>query len=249
MCLGVISVGAVDATGTVAPFSGRAPYLTLTAPGVNIPSLGRVAGRAVLRRRHEPGDRAHLGRDRAGVVEVPEADRRAGRRPACWPPSTGTAAHRAAPTATAGSNVYRAVTAPLPAHVAQPGLRRGRTVPGALGRPALSATLGARADRAAARADARTGTYSVGERLRAMLDADRCCRRWRSRSPGCCCWPCCCCARRSPGDGPAAPLPSPAASAATAGRWPSRLRPRAARLPTAAVPARARRHVVVARQC
>ncbi|HEU5265180.1 MAG TPA: S8 family serine peptidase [Jatrophihabitans sp.] len=46
VCLGVVSVGAVDSSGTVAPFSGRARYLTLTAPGVGIASLSRVAGRA-----------------------------------------------------------------------------------------------------------------------------------------------------------------------------------------------------------
>lgn len=43
-CLGVVSVGAVDRAGVVADFSTRQPYLTLTAPGVNVPSLGRVAG-------------------------------------------------------------------------------------------------------------------------------------------------------------------------------------------------------------
>ena len=46
VCLGVISVAAVDATGTVASFSTREPYVTLSAPGVNIPSLSRVAGTA-----------------------------------------------------------------------------------------------------------------------------------------------------------------------------------------------------------
>ena len=46
VCLGVISVGAVDASGSVASFSAREPYLTLVAPGVNIPSLSRVAGQA-----------------------------------------------------------------------------------------------------------------------------------------------------------------------------------------------------------
>jgi subtilisin family serine protease len=40
VCLGVVSVGAVDRTGTVAPFSSRHRYLTLTAPGVNIASIG-----------------------------------------------------------------------------------------------------------------------------------------------------------------------------------------------------------------
>jgi subtilisin family serine protease len=46
VCLGVISVGAVDEGGQVASFSAREPYLTLVAPGVNIPSLGRLAGQA-----------------------------------------------------------------------------------------------------------------------------------------------------------------------------------------------------------
>jgi subtilisin family serine protease len=46
VCLGVVSVGAVDSDGTVAPFSSRHKYLTVTAPGVNVPSLGRVPKRA-----------------------------------------------------------------------------------------------------------------------------------------------------------------------------------------------------------
>jgi subtilisin family serine protease len=46
VCLGVISVGATDAAGQVASFSAREPYLTLVAPGVNIPSLGRLFGQA-----------------------------------------------------------------------------------------------------------------------------------------------------------------------------------------------------------
>lgn len=46
VCLGVVSVGAVDASGTVAGFSARQPYLSLVAPGVDIPSLGRVPGQA-----------------------------------------------------------------------------------------------------------------------------------------------------------------------------------------------------------
>ncbi|SHG11320.1 Subtilase family protein [Jatrophihabitans endophyticus] len=46
VCLGVVSVGAVDAAGDVADFSSRQPYLTLVAPGVRIPSLGRVAATA-----------------------------------------------------------------------------------------------------------------------------------------------------------------------------------------------------------
>jgi subtilisin family serine protease len=46
VCLGVLSVGAVDEAGTVASFSSREPYLTLVAPGVNVPSLSRIAGQA-----------------------------------------------------------------------------------------------------------------------------------------------------------------------------------------------------------
>ncbi|KAA2256730.1 S8 family serine peptidase [Solihabitans fulvus] len=44
VCLGVISVGAIDQAGAVAPWSSRHPYLTVTAPGVNIPTVGRIAG-------------------------------------------------------------------------------------------------------------------------------------------------------------------------------------------------------------
>ena len=46
VCLGVVSVGAVDRDGVVAPFSSRHSYLTVTAPGVNIASLGRSPGTA-----------------------------------------------------------------------------------------------------------------------------------------------------------------------------------------------------------
>jgi subtilisin family serine protease len=40
VCLGVVSVGAVDKHGTVAAFSSRHRYLTMTAPGVDIASIG-----------------------------------------------------------------------------------------------------------------------------------------------------------------------------------------------------------------
>jgi subtilisin family serine protease len=46
VCLGVVSVGAVDAGGAVPAWSSRHPYLTVTAPGVNVPTVGRVAGQA-----------------------------------------------------------------------------------------------------------------------------------------------------------------------------------------------------------
>jgi subtilisin family serine protease len=46
VCLGVVAVGAVDQDGAVTGFSSRHRYLTLGAPGVNIPSLGRIQGSA-----------------------------------------------------------------------------------------------------------------------------------------------------------------------------------------------------------
>jgi subtilisin family serine protease len=46
VCLGVLTVGAVDRAGHVARFSAREPYVALDAPGVDIPSLGRIAGQA-----------------------------------------------------------------------------------------------------------------------------------------------------------------------------------------------------------
>ncbi|SOD71831.1 subtilisin family serine protease [Jatrophihabitans sp. GAS493] len=45
VCLGVVSVGAVDQSNNVASFSSRHPYLTTSAPGVNIPTLGRIPGK------------------------------------------------------------------------------------------------------------------------------------------------------------------------------------------------------------
>ena len=48
VCLGVVSVGAVDSTMTVTGFSSRHPYLTVAAPGDSIPTLSKVAGRAFI---------------------------------------------------------------------------------------------------------------------------------------------------------------------------------------------------------
>jgi subtilisin family serine protease len=41
VCLGVVSVGAVDRNLNIASFSSRHPYLTVSAPGDNIPTLSR----------------------------------------------------------------------------------------------------------------------------------------------------------------------------------------------------------------
>jgi hypothetical protein len=46
VCLGVVSVGAVDPGNVVPAWSSRHPYLTVTAPGVNVPTVGRVQGQA-----------------------------------------------------------------------------------------------------------------------------------------------------------------------------------------------------------
>ncbi|MGX7681472.1 S8 family peptidase [Jatrophihabitans sp. DSM 45814] len=48
VCLGVISVGAVDASSTVTSFSSRHPYLTVVAPGDDIATLSKVSGRAFV---------------------------------------------------------------------------------------------------------------------------------------------------------------------------------------------------------
>jgi subtilisin family serine protease len=44
VCLGVVSVGAVDKNDQVPNFSSRHKFLTITAPGVLIPTLSRVPG-------------------------------------------------------------------------------------------------------------------------------------------------------------------------------------------------------------
>jgi len=46
VCLGVVSVGAVDSSGVVPVWSSKHPYLTVTAPGVDVPTISRVPGAA-----------------------------------------------------------------------------------------------------------------------------------------------------------------------------------------------------------
>jgi subtilisin family serine protease len=48
VCLGVVSVGAVDANRNVASFSSRHPYLTVSAPGDTIATLSKVDGQAFI---------------------------------------------------------------------------------------------------------------------------------------------------------------------------------------------------------
>ena len=56
------------------------------APGVNIPSLEPGGRRRPTRRRHQPGDGDRVGGARAGVVEVPDADRPRRSSAASWRP-------------------------------------------------------------------------------------------------------------------------------------------------------------------
>jgi len=46
VCLGVVSVGAVNRNDKVASFSARHKYVSFGAPGVGVPSLGRIPGQA-----------------------------------------------------------------------------------------------------------------------------------------------------------------------------------------------------------
>jgi hypothetical protein len=48
VCLGVVSVGAVDSSNNVPTFSSKHPYLTVTAPGVGVPSIGQIPGQAYI---------------------------------------------------------------------------------------------------------------------------------------------------------------------------------------------------------
>ena len=48
VCLGVVSVGSVDSSRSVSPFSSRHPYLTVSAPGQQIATLSKVRGVAYV---------------------------------------------------------------------------------------------------------------------------------------------------------------------------------------------------------
>jgi subtilisin family serine protease len=119
VCLGVLSVGAVDASGTVASFSARQPYLTLVAPGVDIPSLSRVPGLAFS------GDGTSQATAITSAVAAlvwsahPDLD---GRGVATRILAT-LDARRSTPSLAYGYGLldgYRAVTAPVPADAPNP---------------------------------------------------------------------------------------------------------------------------------
>jgi subtilisin family serine protease len=119
VCLGVLSVGAVDRSGTVAYFSARQPYLSLVAPGVNVPSLGRVAGQAYSG--SGTSQAAALTSAAAALVWSAHPDLDA--RGVATRILATLGAHRSRPDPAYGYGVldtYRAVTADVPAGAPDP---------------------------------------------------------------------------------------------------------------------------------
>ena len=80
VCLGVVSVGAVDRQLNVASFSSRHPYLTVSAPGRQHPDAEPRFG--LYRRGNLAGDRDDLGRAGTDLVEVPDRNQPSGADPA-----------------------------------------------------------------------------------------------------------------------------------------------------------------------
>jgi subtilisin family serine protease len=158
VCLGVISVGAVDSSGTVAGFSARQPYLTMVAPGVGVPSLGRVAGQAFK------GN----GTSQATAIASAAAALVWSRYPDLSARGVATRLiatldrHRTTPSRAYGYGVldaYRAVTGTVPADAPNPVfdavapfLDRAPALRKALPRPAKPAAAGS----------GPTGSYAVG---------------------------------------------------------------------------------------
>lgn len=119
VCLGVLAVGAVDATDTVATFSSRQPYLTLDAPGVDIPSLGRIPGQAYA----GSGTSQATALASAAAALVWSAHPDLGARGVAARMIATLDDHRAAPDPAYGYGVldtYRAVTAHVPADAPDP---------------------------------------------------------------------------------------------------------------------------------
>lgn len=158
VCLGVVAVGATDQLGDVASFSTRQPYLTLVAPGVAVPSLGRVEGQAYSGK----GTSQATAIVSAGLALVWSK----------YPKLTGPQVvarvlatldnRRRTPSSSVGYgslNVYRAVTASVPTNAPNP--VAAAVAPFTARENALARTgLGA-APKAAARTGA-LGTYDVG---------------------------------------------------------------------------------------
>jgi subtilisin family serine protease len=146
-CLGVASVGAVNRRGTVARFSSRHRYLTLTAPGVDIASIG-------------PGGRPFAGNGTSQATALASAA--AALVWSAHPSLTAsqvlarliatTDRHSPRPSAAYGFgvvNAYRAVTAPVPKDAPDPVYALAqRFLPGAVQRrvtppPAVSTAAAA----------------------------------------------------------------------------------------------------------
>jgi subtilisin family serine protease len=158
VCLGVLSVGAVDRSGTVASFSSRQPYLTLVAPGVNVPSLGRLAGQAYSG--NGTSQATALTSAAAALVwsRHPELDARA--------VATRLLAtlddHRSTPSTSYGYgrlDAYRAVTASVPKTAPNPVFD---AVTPFLARAAALKRAAATAPKPAAAPVGSTGSYEVG---------------------------------------------------------------------------------------
>jgi subtilisin family serine protease len=158
VCLGVISVGAVDAAGTVAAFSARQPYLTLVAPGIDIPSLGRLAGQAYS------GD----GTSQATALTSAAAALVWSRHPELDPRGVTTRllatldAHRTTPSPAYGYGMldaYRAVTDEVPADAPNPVFD---AVAPFMARADALAQARPKPPKAAAKTLASTGSYEVG---------------------------------------------------------------------------------------
>jgi subtilisin family serine protease len=158
VCLGVVSVGAVDRAGTVAAFSSRQPYLSLSAPGVNVASIGpggapfsgdgtsqatalASAAAALVWSKHP-----QLSGAQVVARLIATADRH------------GTGRH--SPAYGYGTiDAFRAVTAAVPAHAPNPVYAGVRPFLRAVPAPAVAPPAPAPAHRAAHP----PGRYTVGE--------------------------------------------------------------------------------------
>lgn len=157
VCLGVVSVGAVDRYGGVADFSSRHRYLTLTSPGVDIASIG-------------PGGAAFSGDGTSEAAAVAaaaaalvwskyprlSASRLVGRLLATL---DGRRSTRDPAYGYGTINLYRAVTTSVPADAPDPVYALAAPF---VSRSAATPTAAATAPPPIARADSPPGSYSIG---------------------------------------------------------------------------------------